>query len=131
VKIGYIPSIGIGQVSASFKINYIGIGSVSKSGIGAPLESTLYFRGHWWVEVLSMHVYVTIYRALEDKKEAFAKAEIERRKEALELRRKGQQEATLRFRNVIRKPPPTKLPEKKTITYPTKGMYRNAQPQYT
>jgi len=67
-----------------------------------------------------MCVTICIYRALEDKKEAFAKAEIERRKEALELRRKGQQEATLRFRNVIRKPP-VKPPEKKTITYPTKG----------
>ena len=65
-------------------------------------------------------------RALEDKKEAFAKAEVERRKEALELRRKGQQEATLRFRNVIRKLPikPPPPPEKKMIAYPTRGTYK-------
>ena len=44
-------------------------------------------------------------RALEEKKEAFAKAEAERRKEALELRRKGQKEATMRFKSVFRKPP--------------------------
>jgi len=62
--------------------------------------------------VCMVHILCCIYRALEDKKEAFAKAEIERRKEALELRRKGQQEATLRFRNVIRKPP-IKPPERK------------------
>jgi len=30
MSLGYMPSIGIGQVSASFKINYIGIGLVSK-----------------------------------------------------------------------------------------------------
>ena len=46
-----------------------------------------------------------MYRALEEKKEAFAKAEIERRKEALELRRKGQKEATMRFKTVFKKPP--------------------------
>lgn len=46
-----------------------------------------------------------MHRALEEKKEAFAKAEIERRKEALELRRKGQKEATMRFKSVFKKPP--------------------------
>lgn len=46
-----------------------------------------------------------LYRALEDKKEAFAKAEIERRKEALELRRKCQKEATMRFKSVFKRPP--------------------------
>lgn len=49
-----------------------------------------------------------MHRALEERKEAFAKAEIERRKEALELRRKGQKEATMRFKSVFKKPPPTK-----------------------
>ena len=73
-----------------------------------------------------MYVIIFTCRALEDKKEAFAKAEVERRKEALELRRKGQQEATLRFRNVIRKPPikPPPPPEKKMIAYPTRGTYK-------
>jgi len=33
-------SIGIGQVLANFRITYIGIGSASKSGIGASLMST-------------------------------------------------------------------------------------------
>lgn len=41
------------------------------------------------------------HRALEQKKQAMAKAEEERRRKALEERRRTQQEATDRFRNAI------------------------------
>lgn len=57
------------------------------------------------MESINYFDYIFLDRALEEKKEAFAKAEIERRKEALELRRKGQKEATMRFKSVFKKPP--------------------------
>lgn len=57
---------------------------------------------------------------MEEKKEAFAKAEVERRKEALELRRKGQKEATMRFKSVFKKPP-TKAQTRKSQD--TKGEF--------
>ena len=63
-----------------------------------------------------------LYRALEQKKEAFAKAEVERRKEALELRRKGQKEATMRFKSVFKKPPTSTKPQFRKTQY-AKGEY--------
>ena len=72
--------------------------------------------------------YIFLYRALEEKKEAFAKAEIERRKEALELRRKGQKEATMRFKSVFKKPPTSIKQQTSRKAQDTKGEYIYAKP---
>lgn len=71
-----------------------------------------------------------LHRALEQKKEAFAKAEVERRKEALELRRKGQKEATLRFKSVFKKPPTSTKPQISRKAQDTKGEYIYARYMY-
>ena len=68
-------------------------------------------------------LFVDLFRALEQKKEAFAKAEVERRKEALELRRKGQKEATMRFKSVFKKPPISTKSQISRKAQDTKGEY--------